>query len=556
MTSASVELPPAEPSASALSATRSMCCWALVAVAGSFVISALIARAAVAGELGVVLAVLPYLMLMVGLWWLTRGNVVVVVLAAYLVGPAPADNLLPQVFIFPHSDYALRARDMFFLADLVLLCAVLMLAWHLWFLKSLSVKSESVKSRSMGLPENSAVPAAPDRRWVAWWCGGLTVLAVYPVLIGIWFGAGQSVAAALQGATMPLRAVIIAGLVVLWVRLHGWEAAVRSTARTVIVAGTLLAIAAVAALFVAQVLAPGQPQFFVFGYPLVVDHRPGLPGWGNNILSNYLCVCVVAAVLLRQHIRWRLGWVVVVIAVLLLGLVFTESRVALLASLIAVFTPIVVSVLRRIRPWRGTLPAIAVAGSVAVLLCVVTAVALPILNPRFNTLTPGVLAHQLPRASDPNYATEHRSSGPESGASVGGESFSTRGGLVQAATAIWQRAPIVGSGWNSWGWAKMQENPRLVVAVDPHNGLLWLLAETGALGVLLLYAIPIALAVRRPRLAWLWAVPAVATLLELVNPNVRNGHFAVVVWAFAALAMTAPRAGRSAEDLRLAAAQR
>jgi len=512
-----------------------MYCSALVAVAGSFMISVLVARAAVAGEFAVALAVLPYLMLVLGLWWLTHGNVVVVVLAAYLVGPAPADNLLPQVFIFPHTDYALRARDMFFLADLVLLFAVLMLAWQ----------SRFVTSRFVSFPENSAAPTMPDLRWLAWWCGSLAVLAVYPVLTGIWWGAGQSVSAALQGATMPLRAVIIAGLVVLWVRLHGWEATVRDTARTVIVAGALLAVAAVAALLIAQVLAPGQPQFFAFGYPLVVDHRPALPGWGNNILSNYLCVCVVAAVLLRQHIRWPRGGTLVAIAMLLLGLVFTESRVAMLVSLIVVFTPIVIGVLRRIRPRRGALPAIAAASSVAVLLCVVTAVALPILNPRFNTLTPGVLAHQLPRASDPNYATQHRSSGPESGADVGGESFSTRGGLVQAATAIWQRAPIVGSGWNSWGWAKSEENPRLVVAVDPHNGLLWLLAETGALGVLLLYAIPIALAVRRPRLAWLWAVPAVATLLELVNPNVRNGHFAVVVWVLVTLAMTAPRAGSS-----------
>ncbi|MGH3804618.1 MAG: hypothetical protein ACRDTD_31655, partial [Pseudonocardiaceae bacterium] len=100
--------------------------------------------------------------------------------------------------------------------------------------------------------------------------------------------------------------------------------------------------------------------------------------------------------------------------------------------------------------------------------------------------------------------------------------------------------PVLGMGWNSWGWAKSDENPRLALAIDPHNGLLWLVAETGAVGLILLYAIPAVLALARPWALWLWAVPLVATLLELVNPNLRNGHFAVVVWALIALAMLAP----------------
>ncbi|MGH3426348.1 MAG: hypothetical protein ACRDQZ_02035, partial [Mycobacteriales bacterium] len=158
------------------------------------------------------------------------------------------------------------------------------------------------------------------------------------------------------------------------------------------------------------------------------------------------------------------------------------------------------------------------------------------------TLTPGVLAQQLPRSGEAGDTPPERTSfDAKSGVDLGGESFSTRGGLLEAAAGIWSRNPVLGQGWNSWGWAKSSENHRLVIAVDPHNGLLWLAAEAGALGLLLLYAVPVACLLRRPWLLWLWSIPTIATLLELVNPNLRNGHFAVAVWSMIALAILAPR---------------
>jgi hypothetical protein len=86
---------------------------------------------------------------------------------------------------------------------------------------------------------------------------------------------------------------------------------------------------------------------------------------------------------------------------------------------------------------------------------------------------------------------------------------------------------------------QVSENLLQPVAVDPHNGFTWLLADTGMIGLVLLYLVPVLLCLRRLDLWWLLTVPVVATALEMVNPNLRNGHFAVLVWAFFALAFTA-----------------
>src|SRR5436309_15720413 len=88
------------------------------------VLGALLALAAanqvMQGSLIPALCLVPYLGLLCAVWWFTNGNLPVLVMVAYLVAPVPADNLLPQVFIYPQSDLSLRARDLLFLADLVL----------------------------------------------------------------------------------------------------------------------------------------------------------------------------------------------------------------------------------------------------------------------------------------------------------------------------------------------------------------------------------------------------------------------------------------------------
>ena len=79
------------------------------------------------GSLIAALCLIPYLGVLCATWWLSRGNVLITVLVAYLVAPSPADNLLPQVLIFASTDFSLRPRDLLFLADLVLLAALLLI---------------------------------------------------------------------------------------------------------------------------------------------------------------------------------------------------------------------------------------------------------------------------------------------------------------------------------------------------------------------------------------------------------------------------------------------
>ncbi|HEX3732449.1 MAG TPA: hypothetical protein VHU91_05940, partial [Mycobacteriales bacterium] len=321
MPSETDQAPPRETMAPSRAALRRA---ALAAIIVGVITAAASAVALVKGDTGVAASVLPYTLLLVGVWMVSRGNLPVVVLVAYLIGPAPADNLLPQVFIFPVTDYALRPRDMFFVADLVLLAALAILA---------------VRGRAGS--DSNADATAPDHRWLRWWCAGLALLAVYPVVIGAWFGAGQSIPAVIQGATMPLRGIAVAGLIAMWLRWRSWEATLRDLARTFVVTGVLLALAAVGALLLAHLAAPGQNQYSLLGYPLVVDRRPALPGWGNNILSNYLCVCVAILMILRRRMGWKPPVVFVTATALLLGLVFTEMRTAMLVSLLIIGATIV-----------------------------------------------------------------------------------------------------------------------------------------------------------------------------------------------------------------------
>jgi hypothetical protein len=457
------------------------------------------------GSLVAALCLVPYVAVLCAVWWFTRGNLLVLVLVAYLLAPAPADNLLPQVFIFAGTDYALRPRDLVFLADIVLLVALLLVR-----------------------------PPLPPGRLARAWLVSLLVLAAYPVLVGLFLGVGQSVPALIQGAMMPLRGVGVVLLAAWWARTRGWDAAVRDLGRTVVLCGAAIAVAEVVLLM----LAHGELNFSMFGYPLVVDGRPSVPGWGNNILANFLCTCLAVLTFLRHRLGWRLRWVAPLGLLLFVGLAYTEVRIGMVVALVIVETPIVLAVIRKLWPRRGAIVAVLAGAVFGVVLAVATVTVLYAMNPRFNTLTPSFIEKYVGSGGGAEAAPE-TSIDPETGLDQGGASISTRGALFKAALEVWERNPVIGTGWNGWGWAKSTGEYAQVVGVDPHNGFTWLLADAGVLGVLLLYLLPVVLALRRWDLWWLLAVPGVATMLEMVNPNLRNGHFAVIVWAFLAIAFVA-----------------
>jgi hypothetical protein len=458
------------------------------------------------GSLIAALCLIPYLGVLCATWWLSRGNVLITVLVAYLVAPSPADNLLPQVLIFASTDFSLRPRDLLFLADLVLLAALLLIR-----------------------------PPLPASRLARIWLGGLLVLAAYPVVVGLLIGVGQSVPAVIQGAMMPLRGVAMVVLVAWWARTRGWDAAVRDLARTLVLAGALIAAAELAIV----ILAGGEANFSLAGYPLVTDSRPAVPGWGNNILANLFCTCLATITFVGHRLGWRLVWRVLLSILLLLGLAYTEVRIAMVVALILIETPVVLAVIRKLWPKRGAIVALLAGGVTGTVLGLTSVTLLYKLNPRFATLVPGFIEKYVASSGDGGVPIIIDN---ETGTDLGAASISTRGALIRAALGVWERNPIFGTGWNGWGWAK--DEPSLgdfqqMIAVDPHNGFTWLLADAGVLGLLLLYTVPVILVWRRWDLWWLLAVPGVATVLEMVNPNLRNGHFAVIVWAFIAIAFAA-----------------
>jgi hypothetical protein len=458
------------------------------------------------GSLVAALCLVPYLALLCAVWWFTRGNVLVLVLVAYLIAPSPADNLLPQVYIFASTDYALRARDMLFLADLVLLAALVLLR-----------------------------PPLPPGRLVRAWLAGLLLLAAYPVVVGLLMGVGQSVPAVIQGAVMPLRGVALVILIAWWARTRGWDEAVNDLGRTLVLCGAVIAAAEVVLLL----MAGGEPNFSLFGYPLVTEGRPAVPGWGNNILANLFCTCLATVTFLGHRLGWGLWWRVLLSVLLLVGLAYTEVRIAMMVALIVIETPVVLAVIRRLWPRRGAIVALGTGVVFGTVLGLTTVTVLFAMNPRFSTLVPAFIEQRIVHdASGP--AAPPASIDPAAGVDRGAASISTRTALIKAAVDVWSRNYVVGTGWNGWGWAKDEGPYKQLVAVDPHNGFTWLLTDAGALGVLLLYLIPIVLALRRWDLWWLLAVPGVATALEMVNPNLRNGHFAVLFWAFLAIAFVAP----------------
>lgn len=458
------------------------------------------------GSLAAALALVPYLGLLCVVWWASKGNVLVTMIAGYLIAPVPADNLLPQVFIFAQDDFSLRPRDLFFVVDLFLVLAIVLTR-----------------------------PALPKDRLVRIWLGSLVLLAAYPVVIGLVAGAGQSVPALVQGATMPLRGAMVIVLVMWWVKRYGWESSLRDAARAILVCGGLLAAAEVGLVLLAR----GELTLSLGGYPVVVDGRPALPGWGNNILANFFCVCLATLTFLSHKLRWRLRWLIPLGILLFVGLAYTEVRIAMMVALVIVEVPIALVVVRKIWPRFGPLVALPVGAVTGAAMALATVTLLPLINPRFTTLTPAFMRAYV--GGDAASTTDVAVATDAGGLDLGGQSLSTRGLLLRAALAVWQRNPLFGTGWNGWGWAKTQVDPSQPVAVDPHNGFTWLLADAGVVGLLLLYAVPVILVARRLDLWWLLAVPAVATALEMVNPNLRNGHFAIIVWVVVALAFAAAK---------------
>lgn len=260
----------------------------------------------------------------------------------------------------------------------------------------------------------------------------------------------------------------------------------------------------------------------------LLQQRIGIPGWGNNVLANALCV--TGAYLAAQALTRRNLVLGLFALACLVGIVGTGTRVAL-ALFLATVVPIL---LLRLTP-RVVRPAAAVILVVSAVLVLVTSPGAVIaglgeVNGRIDVLGG--------RAIDPSMNLSQLVSAASSESSM-----RTRLQLWRASVAMVEARPLTGVGWGQWNWRKSEFGVEFDVLLDPHNGYLWLFAEGGTVVALLLLGY---LVVCLARLSWSPAFLALCLVLalEVTNAGVQKAQYSVLVAVLSALALYATRRRR------------
>lgn len=252
---------------------------------------------------------------------------------------------------------------------------------------------------------------------------------------------------------------------------------------------------------------------------LVTGSRGSMPGWGANVFANALCVVgflCVATVLHRRVVgrgRRALLWLAAVAC--LAGIVSTGTRVALVLYLVAFLAVVVV----RVVPRRLRFVALPILAAVAVALF---------------AAVPGVLlevvAEVSPRAQSVGGVTIDRTvTLPRLVEAVGRESsVRTRLALWRASLGMAQAYPVTGVGWGQWNWSKDRFGIDLDVLLDPHNGYMWLVAESG-IAITLLALLALARLLFRAPFSRPYLAFCLILLLEVTNSNVQKPLYGVLV---------------------------
>lgn len=447
-----------------------------------------------------------------GLLVLTRGSLLVTVVALYLLGPNPANDLLVEVSLTDVQNGFTGRSNVLVLTDLLVLLIIL--------------------ARSGVRPE-------AGHRWLP----ALAAVAALPTAAYLW-EPQQPATAYLGQAMVFVRGGLLLVLVGQEVRLAGWWRTARSVVTGLVTGTTGLSVLAVVVWLLvgpnSTVSLPGMSTAFVVSY----DSRVALPGWGNNILGNVVTLGAVALVFSAYPFGRRLAWcrwpamAVHLLAILAIGM---RTSIVLLVAVSALHWA--VPALRR--RYSAT---VLVGGLLAGV--VVLAGAAPVLvrllveiNPRYGAANLGRSYDLLTGALTPGNPSEG--------------SLYTRGVLYRGALSMFRDSPLVGQGWGAWGFVKNDFGVGIAAPLDQHNGWLWALSEGGLVGILV-YLVPLALAVRYwSRLGVIGPLTVVVLVLELANPNVSKPLFSAVWWVLAALVLcraTCPEdemdAPSSAHELR------
>jgi hypothetical protein len=470
---------------------RSKWGWAALALVACSAVGAYVVRAYDEG-LFVFLSLVAFAALL-GVLAAARCDAVCIVVAAYLITPGPANNVLPSALLFPAAESGYGATNLFVLPDLVLVAALV--ATRRWSVK-----------RSLPV-------------WLGVWTVGLVGIAVCGAVIGLTHAPVDTV---LGQAFLWVRVALLVVLVVRHVRRRGTESVAVSVVQAVVAGTSVIALQLIALTVIFG------DNATVGDFVVTYDGRARLPGWGNNLVVNAIVVGLALLLLNRRRLPLggaplRAALVVVHLAALVVGQ--TRLSFVLAAALL------LVSGVRWVwgRPIaRVALPAL----GIVVLASPWIARWATVLNPRFASLPDAVGAFT---GQTDTYAP-------------GGGSFATRGHLWRAAWSMGADSPVIGHGWGSWGFLRQQYSPVLLETADPHNGYLYAFAEGGALGVLVIYLVPVLVLFRRGLPMWLRATLIVALALEIANPNVFKPHYLVLVVPLVVLAAMWQRQSPSTDD--------
>jgi hypothetical protein len=474
--------------------------------------SAVCLSGALAGSWVAVAALVPYALAPPVLWKLLHNRQVAVVLALYLIGPNPANDLLGQVALDDPQLGGAATIAPFAVADLLL---IILLARSLRATRRPVLRSPLlVWIAVVALVPLVSYASAPDQPLLAFF--GQAAVFLRGALILLWLFN-------LRRPPMDLAKDVLAGLVTGGLWLAGMAVVV------------WLAFG-----WLGFVEVPWAGDF-----TLVSQNRVSVPGWGNNILANVLAVAAIALLAAARGRRASVAFLAP-FAVMLAAILAAETRAALLVVVLGVLTVALRAVADRTQQWIGTrspherVVARLTAAIGACLMVAVVAFVLLLLNPRLRSLEPASAIRLMLGREYPTNLAEG--------------SLFTRGSLYRGAIRMFVDSPVWGQGWGSWGWTRQSFGLTGTTAVDPHGGFFWALAEGGLLGVTVLL-IPVLLLLSQRLPAILAAPVAAMVALEFANANLSKLLFSAVWWFLVGSALLVVRSPASSDDERIAEGQ-
>jgi len=358
--------------------------------------------------------------------------------------------------------------------------------------------------------------------------------------------------------TPGLRAAGVILLVDAGVRTLGWTRAARQVVRVGVFGGAFIALQ-LFTVWAAKRL--GR----VIGYDLADAwsgfdwDRPALPGWNNNLSASFITIGFVLMLcfpaLHGLSRRWQVGLGALSIA----GTLSSEYRTSILATIGVVAVLVGAAVVRWARPrWDRKVVVYAAGWAAAVLAGFVMLVSVAQVVPRVRGLNPVVYVQSvinkqayldslaLARKRAEEEALRNGETLEDDGLSDD-SSTRSRSALVQTALRMFTHSPVVGNGWGGWEFERPEDPAFLKTAITPHNGYAWVGVNTGLLGLLGFYVLPMVLAWWRSRnLRVLLAVGTVA-FLELATVGVGHSRYLVLLVLVAVL--FALRPGRGAPPI-------